>query len=158
MQSKVQFFCFRLETSFLDKFGPKNQNRQYKLKFGTWSNWNMQDSVVMFTFSVFYWKCPFWVNLVQKIKIANLSWNLAQRLIQIRRIKWWCPLSLFLERKYHFWANFVQKVKIVSLSWHLVPSTNSNMQNLMVLLPVSVLGWKYPFLWLLLYSQGLAIC
>ena len=96
-------------------------------------------------FSVLDWKHPFSINLAQKIKIANLSWNLAQRLIQILRIKWWCPLSLFLEWKYHFWANFVQKLKIVSLSWHLVPSTNSNMQNLMVLLPASVLDWKIPF-------------
>ena len=31
----VHFFCFRPETPFLGKFGPKNQNCQFKLKFGT---------------------------------------------------------------------------------------------------------------------------
>ena len=31
----VYFFCFRLEMSFLRKFGLKNSNRQFKLKFGT---------------------------------------------------------------------------------------------------------------------------
>ena len=31
----VHFFCFTLETPFLGKFGPKNQNRQFKQKFGT---------------------------------------------------------------------------------------------------------------------------
>ena len=30
----VHFFSFRPEISFLDKFRPKNQNCQFKLKFG----------------------------------------------------------------------------------------------------------------------------
>ena len=33
--SGVHFFCFIPETPFLGKFGPKNQNCQFKLKFGT---------------------------------------------------------------------------------------------------------------------------
>ena len=32
----------------------------------------MQNSMAMFTFSVFDWKYPFWTNLVQKIKIVTL--------------------------------------------------------------------------------------
>ena len=35
------------------------------------SSLNMQNSVVMFTFSDFDRKYPFWVNLVQKIKIVS---------------------------------------------------------------------------------------
>ena len=31
----VQFFCFRPEKPFLDKYGQKNQYRQLKQKFGT---------------------------------------------------------------------------------------------------------------------------
>ena len=31
----VHFFCFRPETPFLGKFGSKNQNYQFKLKFGS---------------------------------------------------------------------------------------------------------------------------
>ena len=38
------------------------------------------------TCSVFNWKYPFWVNLVQKLKIISLSRNLVLRLIQICRI------------------------------------------------------------------------
>ena len=45
--------------------------------------------------SVFSWKCLFWVNLVQKLKIISLSWNFVPRLIQICRIPWWCSLFLF---------------------------------------------------------------
>ena len=38
---------------FLNKFGPKNQNCQCKVKFCTQTNSNMQNSMVMFFFSVF---------------------------------------------------------------------------------------------------------
>ena len=47
--------CFQLEIPFLGKFGQKNQNCQFKL-FGTRTNSDMQNALVMFTFSVFDWK------------------------------------------------------------------------------------------------------
>ena len=34
--------AIRPEIHFVDKFGPKNQNWQFKLKFGTKTNSNMQ--------------------------------------------------------------------------------------------------------------------
>ena len=40
--------------SFLGKFGPKNQNCLFKLKFGTYTNLNMQNSMAVFTLSVLY--------------------------------------------------------------------------------------------------------
>ena len=46
------FFVFEWKLPFLGKFVPKNQNYQFKLKFGTYSNSDMQNSMVMFTFSV----------------------------------------------------------------------------------------------------------
>ena len=60
-------FCFGLEITFLGKFDIKTQNCQFRLKFGTSATSNMQDSMVMFNFSVFDWKHPFWANLVQKL-------------------------------------------------------------------------------------------
>ena len=69
----VHLICFRLEIPILGKFGPKNQNRQFILKFGTWNNSNMQNSMAMFNFSVFYCNYPFWANLVQLIKIVPLN-------------------------------------------------------------------------------------
>ena len=56
------------------------------------SNLNMQNSVVMFTFSNFDRKYHFWVKLVQKIKIVSLFWNLAPRLIRICVIQWRCSI------------------------------------------------------------------
>ena len=46
------FNIFRLEIHFLGKFRPKNQNCQFR-KFVTKTNSNMQNSMVMFPFSVF---------------------------------------------------------------------------------------------------------
>ena len=96
MQWCCSVFCFRVEIPFLGKFGPKNQNYQFKLKFGTYTNSNMQIWMMLFIFFVFKWKYPFWANLVQKIKIISLSWNLVPRLIRICWSQWWCSLFLFL--------------------------------------------------------------
>ena len=101
----------------------------------------MQNSMMVFTFSVFDWRCPFWANFVLKIKILNLNWNLALRLIQIHRIQWWC--SNGVQWWYTFWTNLVQK--IFSLSWNLLNFTNSNVQNTMVVFTFSALDRKYPF-------------
>ena len=59
----------------------ENQDLQFKLKFGSWTNSNMQNSMVVFTFAVLDQKHPFFSNLVQKIKIAGLSRNLVPGLI-----------------------------------------------------------------------------
>ena len=79
----VHFFRFRPQ---LRKFRPTNQNCLFILKFGTWANSNMQNSMPMFNFSAFYCNYSFWANLVQLIKIFHLSWNLVPKLIRIRRI------------------------------------------------------------------------
>ena len=59
--------------------------------------------------SVFNWKCLFWVNLVQKLRIISLSWNFVPRLIQICRIPWWYSPFLF---------STGNTFKIVSLRWN----------------------------------------
>ena len=65
----------------MSKFGPKNQNCQFKLKFENQTNWNMQNSMMMFTFFVYNWKYfflavlyqkyPFRVCLARKINIVS---------------------------------------------------------------------------------------
>ena len=67
--------------AFLRKFGAKSQNYQFKPTFGTYTNSNMQDLMMLFTFSVFDGKYPIWVNLVQKPKIISLSLKLISTLI-----------------------------------------------------------------------------
>ena len=69
----VDFFCFRQEIPFSDKFCQKNRNCQVKLKFGASINSNMQNSVVVFISLVLDWEFPFWASLVKKIKRVSLS-------------------------------------------------------------------------------------
>ena len=67
----VLFFCFKPEKPFLGKSSQKNQNCQFKLKFGTKTNLNKRNSMMMFNFSVFDHKYLSWANLVQKFKIVQ---------------------------------------------------------------------------------------
>ena len=46
----ADFFCFWPKIHFLGKFGAKNQNCQFKLKFSSYSNSNLQKLVVNFLF------------------------------------------------------------------------------------------------------------
>ena len=98
----VRFLRFRLEILFLGKFGPKNQNDQFKVKLDTWTYSNMQNSMVMFTFFVFDRKYLFWANLVQNVKIISLSRNLVPILIRICKIQWCCWLFSFLTKNVLF--------------------------------------------------------
>ena len=61
----IYFSFFTTQIPLLDKFGPKNQNYQFKLKFGTSANSNMQNSVMVFTFSIFDQNNLFWANVIQ---------------------------------------------------------------------------------------------
>ena len=53
------------------------------LKFVAETNSNMQNSVLMFTFSIFDRKCPFWANLLQQIncqfKLKLVTWSILSK-------------------------------------------------------------------------------
>ena len=51
----------------------KKQNCEFKLKFGTKTNSNLQNSIAVFNFSVLDFEYPFGGALFQKIKIIILS-------------------------------------------------------------------------------------
>ena len=56
MQNSMVMFTFFFDweyVSFLGKFGPKSQIYQFTLKFGTYTNSNMQNSMMLITFFVF---------------------------------------------------------------------------------------------------------
>ena len=125
----------------------------------------MQNSMVMFTFSVFDWKYHFWVNLVQKVKIV--SWNLLLRLIRICIIQWWCSLFLFSvenalpgqiwsklsiftaffvsDQKCPFLGKFGPKNQNHQFKLKFGTYINSNMQSSMVMLTFSGFDRQYPF-------------
>ena len=90
----------------------------------------MQNSMVMFTFSVFDGKCPFWANLILKLDIVRLSWNLLPS---------WFEYTAF-NRDVHlffFWPKipFFSKLDPESCQFKLKLGTltNLNMQKSMVM-------------------------
>ena len=72
MQNSVVLliFSFLDQKEFLGKFGPTNQNRHFKLKFGTKTNLNMQNSMVMPSVSVLDRKYCFWAIWRKKSKLS----------------------------------------------------------------------------------------
>ena len=112
---RIQWWCSLFWFwPFLGKFGPKYQNFQFKLKFATKNNLNIQNSLVMFNF-FFEWKYLFLATLVPKFKTYCLKWNFTPRLTWICRIQWWCSLFCF-RPGILFLGKFCPKFKIVSLS------------------------------------------
>ena len=104
----------------LGKFGLKNQNTHFMLKFGTYTNSNTQNSVMLFTFFCFWVEMPFLgkfgpknQNSHFKLKLGTYtSSNMQNSMVMfiLSVFDWECP----------FWANLVQKVKIISWSWNVV--------------------------------------
>ena len=102
--SRIHWWCslfpFSTRNTLFRYIWSKYQNCQFKVKFGTSTNLNMQNSM-MFTFSVFDWKYLFWVNgKKKKSKWYSLRWNLVLRLIRICRIQWSCSLFPFSTCKF----------------------------------------------------------
>ena len=64
--------CFRLKVTFLDKFRPKTEDCQFQLKFGTYSNLNMKNSLAMFILSVFELKYFFFGKFVSNNRLLKL--------------------------------------------------------------------------------------
>ena len=72
---------------YLETLDPKTQIFQFKIKFGTKTNSNMQNLMLMFPFSAFEWKYSISINLIHNIEIFDLSGNLVPRRIYICRTK-----------------------------------------------------------------------
>ena len=72
---------------YLERLDPKTQICQFKIKFGTKTNSNMQNLMLMFPFSAFEWKYSISINLIHNIEIFDLSGNLVPRRIYICRTK-----------------------------------------------------------------------
>ena len=92
----------------------------------------------------------FWANLVQKIKIVSLSWNLKLSLSWICRIQLWCELFLFWTRNILFGKIWSQNSKLFKVKFG--TQTNLNMQNSLVRFTFFVFIWKYTF-WLTLVPK-----
>ena len=105
-----------METPFLGKFRPKNQNYLFKLKFATYTNSNMQIWMMLFTFFVFKWKYPFWAifgpkNQNDRFKLKFGTYTNSNMQSSIAMFTF-----LVFDQKCHFLQNLVLKVKIINLN------------------------------------------
>ena len=62
----VHLFRYWLEIPFLGKCFPKNQKSQFILKFGTCTNYDMQNSMAMFILLILDSKYPFFGKFGRK--------------------------------------------------------------------------------------------
>ena len=119
---RTQWWCSLWpETLFLGKIGLENPSCLFEVKLDTKTNSNIQNSIVVFTFSVFDRKYPFWANLVKKVKIFSLSWNLVASLNGIGRIHWCCSLFPFSTGNNFFGQSWSKKSKfsVWGETWYL---------------------------------------
>ena len=63
-------FLFKLEIPFKANLVQKAQNCHFKQKYGTKTDLNMQNSMVVLTFFVFDWKYSFRTNLLKTSKFS----------------------------------------------------------------------------------------
>ena len=87
------------------------------MKFGILASSNMQNSMVMFTFSFLDRKYHFLINLVHKFEIVSLSWNSVPRLCCICKIRWWYSILPFKTiQKIHlaFWCYLINLPAVYS--------------------------------------------
>ena len=76
------FFVSNYKCPFLGKFSLKCQNCQFKVKFASQPNSNMQNSKAqkaVFTFSFLTGNAFFWANVVQNVKFASLKANFSSQ-------------------------------------------------------------------------------
>ena len=132
------FFCFTPEKPFLGKSSPKNQNCQFRPKVGDKTNPNMQNLMMMFTFSDFDYKYPSWANLVHIFKIVCSKWNLIQRLIWICKIQWWCLFYVLDWKQLPFLDKLGPKNQNCQFKLKIGTKTNSNMKKSMVIFTFSL--------------------
>ena len=94
----------------------KNQNRQPNGYLDFQINSNMQNSMMLFTFSVLNWKHPFLVKFNPKNQNCQFKLKFGtQTNLNIQNSM--VVFTLFiLDGKHTFWKNFGQKIKIVSLN------------------------------------------
>ena len=119
----VQFFCFRLEILIFHKFGPKKQIFHFKLKFGTKTNLNIQNSTLILVFSsILDRKFLFLKYLLQKTKIISLSCIFLENLLVI------FPFFVF-GGKCTFWEKFCYKIRNYLFKLKFGTKTTSHMHN-----------------------------
>ena len=105
------FFCFRAKIPLLGKFLPNSQNCQFKLKIGSQSNSNMQNSVGGAVYLFFYQLGMLFLGKFGT-KTQNCQFILKfsfQTTSNMQNSMVLFTFSVF-DQKYSFWVNLVKKI------------------------------------------------
>ena len=101
IQWSCSLFLFLFSTG--NTFFEQNWSKKSKLSIFSWNSVSRLIRICIRNgdvhFLCFQPKIPFWVNLVQKIKIVSLIWNLVCRINRMCRIQWWYLLFFVLNWK-----------------------------------------------------------
>ena len=151
----VYFYCFRPETPFLGKFGPKNQNCHFKLKFVTKTNSSMQNSMVVFIFFCFRLETPFLGKFGPKNQNFSFKLKFGTYTNSNMQIQWWCLFFSFFFVFFFLFVCFRLEIPLMGIfglknqncqfNLKFVTRTKSYMQNSMVVFTFSVLYRKHSF-------------
>ena len=127
-----------MEIPFLGKFGPKNQNCHFKVKFGTYTNSNMQNSMVMFIFFRFWVEIPF----LGKIGPKNQNCHFKLKFGTYTNSNMQNSMVMFIFLVFA-WKFFEFGPKNQNCPWNFT-YTNSNMQNLVMFQNIKIvtLSWN----------------
>ena len=128
----IHFFVLDQKNPFWANLVKKNQNCQFKLKFGTKTNLNMRNSM-MFTLSVFDHKYLTWANLVQKFKTVQSEICYKDSFEYAKFNGGVCFISFRLKIATLF-GELRQKNRNCQFKLKIGTQTNSNMKNSIVVL------------------------
>ena len=92
------------------------RNCQFELKFGTFINLNMQNSMMVLTFSIFDRKYLFWGKFGPKNQNCQFELKFGSKANSNMRNSMAVLAFSGFNQKYLFWANLVQEIDIFSLS------------------------------------------
>ena len=113
----------------------KKSNCQFELKFGTKTNLNMHNAIVVFNFSVLDQRNPFWTNQVQKNQNCQFKLKFGTRNNWNMRNSMMIFFFSVFDHKYPSWVNLFQKFKIACSKWNLIQS----------LIQICKIQWWCPF-------------
>ena len=147
-QSWCSLFLFKTrKTPIGANLVKKYQNCKFKLKFSTKTNLNLWNSTMMFTFSVFDHKHPFWANLVHKFKIVCSKWNLIQRLFEFAKFNVGVYFICFRLEIDPFLGKFGPKNNNCQFKLKIGTYTDSNMKNSVVIFIIFCFWPEVSCLW-----------
>ena len=93
----VKNYFYWILTTCPTQIGPKIKSAQNLLKFGTFDISNMAISILMSKMIFIKYLLPFRPELVPKLKMLRIYWNLTHLIFRISWPRFWCQKIFFIK-------------------------------------------------------------